>query len=130
MELRALAAILSGNPTAAAETPIDEAVLGGARAGGMGAAFLAGYRAALAALVPGLPAGRTVCLCATEAGGAHPRAIATRLAPLPGGDGYTVTGHKKWVTGGPLADLLLVVAAPGTDDAGPNRPRVAPIAPR
>jgi acyl-CoA dehydrogenase len=125
MVLDWLRAILAGDAGTAAATPIDAALLGGARAQGVAGAFLAGYRAALACLVPELPAGRAVCLCATEAGGAHPRAIATRLEPA--GDGFTLTGHKQWVTGGPLADLLLVVASTGSDDAGRNRLRLVQV---
>ena len=56
---------------------------------------------------------------------AHPRAIATKLES--DGDGFTLTGRKKWVTGGPLADLLLVVASTGTDDAGKNRLRLVRV---
>ncbi len=125
MELAALRAVLAADATATAAVPIDVALLGGGRADGMAGAFLAGYRAALAHLIPDLPAGRAVCLCATEDGGAHPRAIATRLEP--DGDGFTLTGRKKWVTGGPLADLLLVVASTGTDEAGRNRLRLVMV---
>src|SRR5262245_20073166 len=125
MELAAVRAVLAADPDATAAAPIDAAVLGGGRADGLAGAVRAGHRAALAHLIPELPAGRAVCLCATEEGGAHPRAIATRLEP--DGEGFTLTGRKKWVTGGPLADLLLVVASTGTDDAGKNRLRVVMV---
>jgi alkylation response protein AidB-like acyl-CoA dehydrogenase len=111
MELDWLRAILTGDPAAAAD--------------GVAGAFLSGYRAALARLIPNLPAGRAVCLCATESAGAHPRAIATRLEP--DGDGFRVTGRKQWVTGGPLADLLLVVASTGVDATGKNRLRLVQV---
>src|SRR5262249_12301108 len=103
------------------EPTIDAALSGGAAALSVGEAFLGGYRAALRALVPSLPAGN-VCLCATEEGGAHPRAIATRLEL---GDGnFCLRGRKKWVTGGPQADWLLVVASIGLDGEGKNRLRL------
>ena len=101
------------------------AVCAGEVAGSVGEAFLAGYRAALRCLVPSLPEGRAVCLCATEEGGAHPRAIATRV--LLGDGGPRLTGRKKWVTGAPLADLLLVVASQGIGDDGRNRLVVARV---
>jgi alkylation response protein AidB-like acyl-CoA dehydrogenase len=66
-----------------------------------------------------------VCLCATEEGGAHPRAIQTRLEPE--GDRFVLSGRKKWVTGGPLADLFLVVASTGTDAQGRNALRLVRV---
>jgi acyl-CoA dehydrogenase len=119
-----LRSLLSGEPSPTAPAlPIDAALLGGVASTRVADAFLAGYQAALRALVPDLPAGRRLCLCATEEGGAHPKAIATAL--IPDGAGFRLTGHKRWVTGGPLADLLLVVASAGRDDQGRNRLRVA-----
>lgn len=100
-----------------------EAVVAASSATTVGAAFLFGYRHALRALVPTLPADRVVCLCATEKGGAHPRAIATTLTET--GDGWVVDGEKTWVTAAPVAQLLLVVAKSGVDEAGRNRLRVA-----
>jgi acyl-CoA dehydrogenase len=97
---------------------IDRAIEGGLAAHTVGGAFLAGYHNALRALVPELPLDRAVCLCATEEGGVHPRAIQTRLEPE--GSGFVLHGQKKWVTGGPLADLFLVVASTGTDASGRN----------
>jgi acyl-CoA dehydrogenase len=113
-----------GSPLAAL-TSIERAISEGVRATRVADAFLAGYQAALQALVPELPAGRKVCLCATEEGGAHPRAIATTLSP--DGDGFRLSGRKKWITGGPLADLLLVVASVGLDTDGRNRLRVVQV---
>jgi acyl-CoA dehydrogenase len=96
---------------------------GGAAATSVGAAFLAGYRAALHRLVPSLPASRIVCLCATEEGCAHPRAIHTTLRQVD--DSWRLDGKKKWVTGGLEAELLLVVASTGLDENGRNRLRLA-----
>ncbi len=80
-----------------------EALAGGARADRLGLAFGAGYRAALRALAPAVGE-RRAALCATEQGSAHPKAIATRVL-----DGR-VTGRKSFVTFGPEAELLLVIA--------------------
>ena len=95
---------------------IDRALAGGALADRLGFAFAAGYREALCALVPDrLGSGSDVtALCVTEAGGNHPRAIATTLVAT--GDGaYELTGHKKWATVGSLAQSLLVAASTGRD---------------
>ena len=64
--------------TDGAASPLTAAIRGAAATSSVGGAFLAGYQAALRALVPDLPDG-LVALCATEEGGAHPRAIATLL---------------------------------------------------
>ncbi len=93
----------------AAETPWDAAVCGGAAADRLGYAFVAGYEAALAALVPSRDRGRAAALCATEMGGAHPRAIATVIA-----DGV-LDGAKTFVTLGTHAEELLVLAKIGED---------------
>lgn len=113
----------------ASPSPIDRAISAGARAAGIGGAFMGGYQAALRALVPSLPADEVVCLAATEEGGAHPRAIATRLEPAGEGE-WRLTGRKRWVTGGTHARRLLVVASTGVDAAGKNRLRVAQVDPR
>src|SRR3954464_502166 len=60
--------------------PFDRAFAGGACADRLGFAFASGYAEALRALVPDLPPGSITALCATEEGGAHPRAIRTRLS--------------------------------------------------
>ena len=105
------------------DRPIDRAVRGGHDADRLGAAFVAGYGAALRALVPDAPA-RT-SLCATEHGGAHPRAIASRLD-----HDLRLVGHKRWSTLATEAELLLVVASVGTDDAGRNRLKLVRVSPR
>jgi hypothetical protein len=121
-----LKALLTGAPDALApKAPIDRALVGGVRAQAVSEAFLAGYQAALHALVPELPEGRVTCLCASEEGGAHPRAIATRLDP--DGDGFRLSGKKKWVTGAPLALDMLVVASTGLDAEGRNALKVVRV---
>src|SRR4051812_30610321 len=100
-----------------ASSPVERAVVGGARADRAGYAFAIGYTAALEAL-----AGETrAAFCVTEDGGNHPRAIETRLI-----DGR-VTGVKRWATLADRAVHLLVVARDGTDPAGRPRLRVVRV---
>jgi alkylation response protein AidB-like acyl-CoA dehydrogenase len=109
--------------------PIDQAVADGGRADRVGFAFAAGYQAALRALLR--PAGHRLAdgavasFCATETGGNHPRAIQSRLTPGPGG--ARLSGAKRWSTMAPVADVLLVVASEGADDAGRNRLRLVRV---
>ncbi len=77
----------------------------------VGCAFVAGYRAALHALVPSLGPHTRAALCASEAGGAHPRAIHTRATVTA--DAVTLDGTKRFVTGARDADALLVLAVEG-----------------
>lgn len=103
---------------------IDRAILAGAVMDRIGYAFASGYTAALGALVPGLTG--FASLLATEAGGAHPRAIQATLTPRPVG-GFILDGEKEWCTLGPVADVLLVVARTGTDALGRPLLRVARV---
>lgn len=119
----ALRTLLPGPLAGESPAPIDAALAAGAAAAGVGGAFLGGYRAALQALVPSLPADGLTALCATEDGGAHPRTIATRLDPAAGG-GWRMTGRKRWVTGGTQARRLLIVASLGLGPNGLNQLRV------
>lgn len=100
-----------------AGTPVERAVVGGARADRVGHAFAIGYASALEALV----GEGNASLCVTEDGGNHPRAIETRLV-----DGK-VTGTKAWATLADRAAHLLVVARDGSDDAGRPRLRVVRV---
>ncbi len=93
---------------------IDQAIAMGRRADRLGLAFFGGYSAALRALDPSLGPDELAALCATEAGGGHPRAIATTLR-----DG-ALEGTKQFVTGGSLATRLLVVAKTGELDGRPQ----------
>lgn len=83
-------------------------------------AFSAGFRAALVSLVPGVdPRGELrLAFCATEDGGAHPRAIQTQLIEGPGG--LRLIGKKRWATLGSHAEELLVVARVGEVDGRPQ----------
>ncbi len=116
-----------------ANTPgsaFDRAVRLGCEADRVGLAFAAGYQGALEALIPELAAPgapRRLALCATEEGGAHPRAIATRLAPSPEG-GLVLDGAKRWVTLGASADVLLVLAMRGVEADGRRRLALVEVA--
>jgi acyl-CoA dehydrogenase len=94
-------------------------------ASSVGAAFLLGYRGALRALIPGLR--HAASLCATEAGGVHPRAIETTLRPGTAAGRSVLNGEKRWATGADGATTLLIVASEGSDDSGRNRLRVVQI---
>lgn len=106
-----LAAYRAAWHTAAAgwDTPVDRALVGGSMADRLGYAFAAGYGAALERLVPGLAG--PACLCVTEEGGAHPRAIRAHLAPL--GAGWRLDGKKRWATLAGEGETLLVAASVG-----------------
>ena len=103
---------------AAWQAPVDRALIGGACADRLGFAFANGYAEALRALVGDVG---VAALCATEEGGAHPRAIQTRL------EAGELTGKKKWATGATSAAVLLVVASTGIVD-GKNQLRVVRVA--
>src|SRR5262249_48127659 len=108
------------------ETTIDRAFAGGACADRLGFAFAGGYAEALRALAPSGRADDAItALCATEEGGAHPRAIQTQL--VADGDDYLVTGKKKWATVASAASALLVVASTGTGADGKNQLRVVRV---
>lgn len=103
---------------------VDRAAALGSQADRLAYAFIGGYSAAIAALDPQIGPHDLGALCATEEEGAHPRAIKTRL------EGRTVTGAKRFVSGGALANVLLVVATEGTDAQGRNKLRVVRVAAR
>lgn len=96
-------------PRVRAATPVDDALLGGLAADRLGYAFAAGYRAALARLFPHVAG--AAALCATEEGGAHPRAIRATLRPS--GGAWVLDGAKQWATLANEAEVLLVLATLG-----------------
>ena len=121
---------------------VERALWGGFHADRLGYAFVAGYSAALhrlfehAARVQNLPATRPfperplparLSLCATEAGGGHPRSIATRLDER--GGALVLQGEKTFATLAPLAEELLVVASRGLEADGRNRLRLVRVKP-
>lgn len=109
------------------ERAFDRATLGGLHAATVGQAFVAGYRAALQQLVPSL--GREpAALCVTEEAGAHPRAIATTLSPLPAtNERFVLRGAKRWASVGESSVQLLVVAKQGEQSDGRPALRVARV---
>lgn len=96
--------------------PWEAAVHGGAQADRVGFAFAAGYQAALRSLFP-LESGQLGSLCATEAQGAHPRAIQTALSPTDAG--LRLEGEKVFATMAQVADVLFVVAKEGEREGRP-----------
>lgn len=91
--------------------PIDRAISGGGGADRIGYAFVAGYAAALHALLPSLGVRTLASLAATEEQGAHPKAIQTTLTSE-----LKLRGKKAWVT---LAgERLLVLARAGEASDG------------
>lgn len=104
-------------------SPIERALVGGVLSDRLGFGFASGYAEALRALAPTHAAGITA-LCATEESGNHPKAIQTRLEKA--GQGYTLTGKKKWATVATEASVLLIVASTG-EEGGKNRLRVVRV---
>lgn len=96
--------------------PVEHAVAQGFVADRVGAAFAAGYGAALLRMVPGLDRNGVASFCVTEEGGNHPRSIATSIERK--GAAFTVSGAKKWSTLGPVADVLILVARAGVSPDG------------
>jgi acyl-CoA dehydrogenase len=93
---------------------IDAALLGGFEADRLGFAFAAGYQSALRVAFPELGWEHVAALCASETGGAHPRAIETTLK-----DGV-LNGNKHYVSMGASAKRLIVIArAPEEKDGRP-----------
>lgn len=91
------------------------AVAGGLEADRLGWALASGYQAALRSMIPDLPGDSPLAFCISEADGNSPKAIRSNLEP--DGDGFLLSGEKRWSTLGPAAGLLLVAAreplAPG-----------------
>ncbi len=110
--------------------PLARAAALGFFADRLGYAFAAGYQEALTQLLLGTPLTASpdepLALCATELGGAHPRAIATRLLPVDavaagGQSRYQLDGEKTFVTLGEQARRLLLIVSCGLDAQGRNR---------
>ena len=106
---------------------VDLALAGGFVADRLGFAFASGYHAALRSLFPRMPPDHRAALCATEATGAHPSAIQTRLSGTSGEEPLRLSGSKAFVTLGTAADTLFIVASEGLDEQGRNRLRVVMI---
>lgn len=104
--------------------PTERAVALGYHADRLGFAFLGGYASALTKLDATLGPDDLGALCATEDGGAHPKAIKASLA------GGKLTGTKRFVSGGSHATRLLVIASEGVSDDGRSRLRVVRVDPK
>jgi alkylation response protein AidB-like acyl-CoA dehydrogenase len=61
-----------------------------------------------------MPEGGIVAFCASEEGGAHPRAVRSSLAAVPEG-GFRLNGQKRWATLAPSAAALLLIASVGRE---------------
>jgi acyl-CoA dehydrogenase len=109
------------------QSTVDVALAGGFRADRLGFAFASGYHAALRSLFPRMPPDHRAALCATEAGGAHPSAIQTRLSGSHGEGPLRLSGSKAFVTLGTEAETLFIVASEGEDEQGRNRLRVVMV---
>ena len=94
------------------DNPIARAIALGAHADRLSYAFLGSYTAAITVLDPSIT--DIGALCATESGGGHPRDMLTTLV------GDRLSGTKQFVSGGPLASVLLVVAKVGEVDGRPE----------
>lgn len=131
---------------------VERALWGGFHADRLGYAFVAGYGAALARLVEhatrlqmnatgpreardlsssrppsSRPLPARLCLAATESGGGHPRAIATRVEKQ--GGALVLNGEKTFVTLATASDEMLVVASRGLEQGGKNRLRIVRVKP-
>ncbi|MBL8739682.1 MAG: acyl-CoA dehydrogenase [Myxococcales bacterium] len=101
------------------EDPIDEVIWHACTVDRLGLAFTAGYSAATRVLTDrlGVRSLGHVSLAATESGGAHPRAIGTRL--VRDGSGGRLDGEKLWCTLAFEASALVVIARDGERDGRP-----------
>ncbi len=105
----------------AGASAFELAVAGGLEADRLGWALASGYQAALRSMIPELPADAPLAFCISEADGNSPKAIRTGLAPE--GEGFVLSGEKRWSTLGPAAGLLLV-AAREPEGPGAARPSI------
>lgn len=93
-----------------APTPVARAALAARRADRLAAAFVSGYQAALESLFGERVRG---ALAVTELGGGHPRSIETTL------EADRLSGTKTFVSEGPNAEVVYVVARTGEVDGRP-----------
>ncbi len=110
--------------------PVDRAISCGFQADRTAYAFLAGFLSAMQRLIPEAPEEKITAFCISEEGGAHPRAIKTRLEETstdPSGKSWLLNGRKKYITCANDADSILVAASTGTDSEGRNRIRLVRI---
>ena len=110
----------NGNAGPSGRDQFARGLLGGFVADRPAWAMVAGHQAAVRRLAwerGGLdlvPDGGIVAFCASEEGGAHPRAVHSSLREAPGG-GFLLDGQKRWATLAPSAAALLIIASLGRD---------------
>ncbi len=97
--------------------PIDRALAGGFASADAGFAFAFGYQAALQALAPAHIDARPAAFCVSESGGNSPSAIQTTLSRITP-QRALLHGTKSFVTNADQAELLLVAANCGQEEAG------------
>ena len=76
--------------------------------------------------LPRLAAGEISAFALTEPGvGSDPAAMKTRATPTEDGKYYLINGEKLWITNGPDADILIVMAqTPPVVIKGKERPQI------
>jgi len=73
--------------------------------------------------LPRLAAGEISAFALTEPGvGSDPSSMTTRAVPTEDGSAWLISGEKLWITNGPVADLLIVMAR--TNDPEEPRPEI------
>jgi alkylation response protein AidB-like acyl-CoA dehydrogenase len=73
--------------------------------------------------LPRLAKGEISAFALTEPGvGSDPSQMTTMAVPSEDGQGWLLSGRKLWITNGPVADLLVVMAR--TNDAQAERPEI------
>ena len=109
-----------GDAEPAGQAHFGHGLLGGFLADRPAWAMVSGHQGAIRRLAwecGGLhlmPEGGIVAFCASEEGGAHPRAIQSSLDALPDG-GFRLSGQKRWATLAPSAAALLLIASVGRE---------------
>lgn len=101
--------------------PFSLALIGGRTSPSFSHAFLAGYQAALRALIPKAPLGLGA-FCLSETNGNSPSQLQTQWQP------QGLSGHKRFVTAGEWAQWLLVIAQqPNSTPAASERPLIKAV---
>ena len=73
--------------------------------------------------LPRLAAGEVSAFALTEPGvGSDPSSMTTLATPTEDGEAYLINGEKLWITNGPVADLLIVMAR--SNDPAEERPEI------
>lgn len=113
-----------GPGTAPSASAFDRLVDVAAHANGRLQAGAAGHQAAIRRLFPDTPDDAITAFCVSEKDGPRPSKIFSALTP--DGDGFRLSGTKRWGSMSPLADVLYVAASIGRQD-GRNQLRMARV---